>query len=83
MKHDVYASVCSVRQCGAERSLKLLAMEDSSSHKLPAVSDVDLRGLHDLLIIKSPRALSSDNLQSVCQATISSLYICASADESR
>jgi len=63
--------LCSVRKCGAERSLKLLAMEHSSSHKLPSISDIDLCGLQDILIVKSQRTLSTDNLQSVCQASIS------------
>jgi len=61
---------CSVRECGAERSLKLLALEDSSSHKLPQVSDIDLRALRDLLVIKSPRSLVTDRPPSVCQASL-------------
>jgi len=69
----LYAFVYSVRQCGAERSLKLLAMEDSASRKLPQVSDVDLRGLHDIFIVKSQRTLTTDNLPSVCQA---STFLC-------
>jgi len=62
--------MCSVRECGAERSLKLLALEDSSSHKLPQVSDIDLRALRDLLVVKSPRSLVTDRPPSVCQASL-------------
>jgi len=64
----VCVCVCSVRECGAERSLKLLSLEQSSASKLPSLSHIDIHRLHDLLIVKSPRALSTDSLPSVCQA---------------
>ena len=63
-------SVCSSRECGAERLLKLLSMEDESSRKLPSVSDVDLDRLHDIFVVKSPRTLSADCLPSVCQVAV-------------
>ena len=65
----------SVRDCGAERSLKLLSLEDFSSHKLPSVSDIDLHHLCDMFVIKSPRTLTADSLQSVCQASYKMLHI--------
>ena len=71
----------SVRACGAEKSLKLLMMEDSSSHKLPALSDINLRSLDDLFIIRSPRNLTNPDTSapSVCQAINLSMVYYASA----
>ena len=73
--------ISSVRACGAEKSLKLLMMEDSSSHKLPALSDINLHSLDDLFIVRSPRSLINPDTSapSVCQAINLSMVYYASA----
>ena len=66
----VCGCVCSARDCGAERLIKLLVIEEMASHKLPPVADVDLHCLRDIFIVKTPRTLGSDSLSSVCQARL-------------
>ena len=47
---------------GVERAIQLLSQEEECCRKLPFISDMDVRSLVDLFIIKgSPRSLSDDN----------------------
>ena len=58
---------------GAERVLKFIAQEKSSSRKLPVLSDFDIRNLTDLFIIKNARMLSDEATDSMFQVSLCSL----------
>ena len=65
----LFHSNADVRGCGAERSVKLLALEDSSSSKIPPLANIDLRRLRDFFIVTPPRTLTTDSSPSVCHAS--------------
>jgi len=64
-----YILLCRVRTAGAERVLKFVAQEKSSSRKLPILSDIDIRNMTDLFIVKNARTLSDDASNSMFQVS--------------
>jgi len=65
----LFHSSADVRECGAERSVKLLALEDSGSCKLPPLAEIDLRRVRDFFVVTPPRTLTTDSFPSACQAS--------------